>query len=956
MIQWSALKVTLLTCFGYAVLGFFGQLIAIPPGFATLIWPAAGLALVAALLYGRAAIAGVFLGSFCINLYISTEFSFTHFSLFSASYITPVLIAMNAALQAYFGVYLIKRFIGFPFTYHTPKYVLRFILLGAVISTLFSSTLSPLVMVLQGVIPVNSYLTNWLGWWAGDAIGIIFIVPWLLALFPKATGLPLTNARALVKTLLGISIATFILAVLASHVEREKHQKEFLNNANTLSFSLQSQIKNVEGTLHSIAGLVKTQKHLTPNEFAIHSHEILIQNTVLQGLSWNMYVKNADLTEFMQRMQDKYRRDNLDVEFTFKAFSREINGAGQDPRQDHIIVSFIAPLAANKAALGYDVYSHPERKIALDMAWQTGHLVPTTPIQLLQTDQGQGKGALLFLPVYNTPAHQDDPERSLQGFTTAIVRIDELVGTAFGDSVMDNTIILLLDPDAKDTNAVLFSQSLSKTDEIDLLKDRYRLSGKAYQWLFDYDEYPLFHRQLITIGERQWELIQASHNYYLYQPWGVHFLLAGCALMAGLLAWFMVIIFGHRNEIEYQVALRTKDLSKANAKLIVAEQLQKEAKLQAEKSNKAKSEFLANMSHEIRTPMNAILGLSQLALRLKPPPLVADKLTKIHHSGELLLGIINDILDFSKIEANKLILDKRVFSLRELIAQIDDLFRQQGTSAGIGFAINISPNCQPYYIGDSLRITQILVNLVSNAIKFTHQGKVELHVDDIGRQDTQPILQWVVIDTGIGMTKEQLACLFDAFTQADSSTSRLYGGTGLGMAISRKYIEAMAGSIDVKSDYGVGTKIMTCIPVQAPSAQQIALFKEQSRVLNRQQKQYVGTILVVEDNPINQEVIKAQLENLGVEVILANNGLVAIDVIKSRQLDLIFMDIQMPVMDGYQATRTIRKMGVETPIIALTAAAMVEDSQKTAAVGMSDHLSKPITEQQLQQILERWLN
>tara|TARA_B100001109_G_scaffold254928_1_gene256063 strand:- start:16635 stop:17789 length:1155 start_codon:yes stop_codon:yes gene_type:complete len=377
---------------------------------------------------------------------------------------------------------------------------------------------------------------------------------------------------------------------------------------------------------------------------------------------------------------------------------------------------------------------------------------------------------------------------------------------------------------------------------------------------------------------------------------------------------------------------------------------------QAEKSNRAKSEFLANMSHEIRTPMNAILGLSRLGLKDHTPDQAKDRFNKIHQAGELLLSIINDILDFSKIEANKMNLESVTFSLREIIGQLDDLFRGQAESKGLSFSCRFGKISQAYFVGDSLRIKQVLANLLSNAIKFTHEGSVTMMVEQQEDSNGNNLLCCHIQDSGIGMSPELQAVLFEAFTQADSSTSRVYGGSGLGMTISHRLTTAMGGELNVSSELGKGSEFTFTVPVTVATTEQRDHYHNLTSSTPEVELPGPANILVVEDNLINQEVIKEQLTGLGINITLANNGQEAVDEVREKTFDIVLMDVQMPVMDGYTATREIRQLGNAVPIIALTAAAMFEDKQKALASGMNDHLSKPFKEAEILAIISKWYN
>ena len=372
---------------------------------------------------------------------------------------------------------------------------------------------------------------------------------------------------------------------------------------------------------------------------------------------------------------------------------------------------------------------------------------------------------------------------------------------------------------------------------------------------------------------------------------------------------------------------------------------------QAQKANQAKSAFLANMSHEIRTPLNGILGLSELAQKTQDPQQRQKQLSQLHESAHLLLGILNDILDFSKIEAGHLQLAPHPVALQALIKNLLQLFAPMAHQKSLALKVDWALPKDTWVTVDGLRLRQVLSNLLSNAIKFTADGVVSLQISRSDTPDAQ--LVFTVTDTGIGMTPEQQAKLKQPFQQADNSITRTYGGTGLGLVISQRLIEAMQGrGLDIQSAPQKGTRVQFAIPWV--SAQPVA--STDATDTDQPTTALSGHVLLVEDNAINQTVTHAQLNQMGLTVSIVENGQEAVEYVQNHSVDLILMDIQMPVMDGYQAAQAIRAFDKHTPIIALTAAAMVEDKQKALKAGMDAHLSKPIDQKQLQTALIQCLN
>lgn len=401
-------------------------------------------------------------------------------------------------------------------------------------------------------------------------------------------------------------------------------------------------------------------------------------------------------------------------------------------------------------------------------------------------------------------------------------------------------------------------------------------------------------------------------------------------LGSGTTTWIYVFIGAC-----YVVNARTLQLSNSR----VFQDLVK-LRADAETASRAKSEFLATMSHEIRTPLNGVLGMTQLMLRGDLEPGQREQVSVIADSGRALLSVLNGVLDLSKIESGKLELDRHPFDLQAIVQQVAAAYGPLAAQKEVAFRIEISPSANGVWRGDDVKLGQVLSNLLSNALKFTAEGAITLTIDE-----AQQGLTFQVADTGIGIADEKLALIFERFTQADASTTRRYGGTGLGLAICQRFVALMGGELTVRSQLGAGATFAFTLPLErvaeavvAPSAAGPAAALQMLSAVR---------VLAAEDNPTNQVILQAVLESLGVELTLVSDGVEAVSAFSVGAFDLILMDVQMPRMDGLEATAEIRRIERAlgrrpTPVIALTANVMRHQIAAYKDAGMDDHIAKPI--------------
>lgn len=1049
-LRWLIDPAVLAVC--YFIAGYIGLSLAVPPGYATVVWPASGVALAALLLRGPRVCAGVWIGSAAINILHSFDGVTS-----VREAILPLAIAatvgLGACLQALAGWAMFQR-LPTRIEGRDWRHLLR-LSVALILPCLISATIGVATLVMAGAVPVEIIGTNWSTWLLGDVLGTFFVLPILIfsghsPITILWRGTALGGASALIAACLTTTLLlTFYATRHAAEQAYNQSNESFAALATDTEQALAYRLGTYSRAIEAAGAFAALSDHVTPDAWRDYVSRLQLDHSYpgMRGLGIFREVRADRMEMFRKQFADEFG-DRFAVH----------------PEVDsnvHFVIDRIEPLEDNLAALGLDLAFEQGRRDAIALSDATGEPTITRPIKLVQ-DSGEGVGFLLMRPI-----EEDDPQFGRRWSYSPLIAADFLADLTprqggdfslevfFGRSTEPDDLMYAtgVDPSSppgfelvrtiemanepitlrwralpafeeritSDEPLIVLASGIVVTILLGLLliafsrrealvvrkveeataevAERNRMLNLAEatahvgHWYVDLERGTVkWSDEVFRLhgleGQSPPNLDRAIEYYHPEDRPFVEDAIAEAAasgtgfrftarLMVAEGTFRHVEVIGHAgNEAEDDrsggigaVESGGDDVGAKSLFGVIIDRTEEvemrrnltDARDRARAADEAKTSFLANMSHEIRTPMNGVIGFTELALSEEEDPVQRRRLGMIADSGNAMLRLLNDLLDLAKIEANQMSVNGEPADMRHTMRSCLRLMEPVAKAKRIRLDLDIDPDLPPRVVVDKMRLRQIVLNLLGNAVKFTEEGEVALGLELIGSGDDR-VMRITVRDTGIGIPADRLESVFEKFTQADATTARRFGGTGLGLPISAELARLMGGDLRVESELGEGSVFILDLPLRAAETPMNDGDEVKASDTAQTPPSERLRILVAEDNPVNQELTRAMVEKAGHGCELAENGREAIAMVRRARgqgapFDLVLMDMQMPVLDGVGATMAIREAGfspAELPIIAVTANAYADDIRQCRVAGMQGHLAKPLRMGDLSRVVAQW--
>lgn len=909
---------SILVALVYAFVGILGLKLAVPPGYASAVFPSSGIALAALLLLGRHYALSIFIGSAIMNFFVASQSG----SLTSSSILIAFLIGAGASLQALIGEVLIKKYVPKFENLNDEKSIMMFLLLAGPASCVVNATFSTTVLSVFGVLSGTSFFYNWGMWFVGDAIGAMVFAPLVLAMAekPRFSWSPKKRLVAVPSLLLFSFVVWFFF--YSSNQLSEKFKAHLHIESDRHSQRISEAMDKYEAILAGTERFFNASNHISRQEFRDYLYKVLATDQGIRAISWSPRVSWEEREKFEKNAKSAGIKNFKITEFS------DQGRVSAKQRPFYYPVLYTEPLQSNATAVGFDAFSTFERRQAMEKSISLKQPAISSKIRIVQ-DNFQAPSLAMYYPIFQN-------NKNL-GFIIGVFNLEDLINAALREDKKNADLNYII-YDVSDLKQELLFKKIVKEEE-----HLYSDSALVAKNILKNQSKPLFNSKTIEVGKRKWLLYLFPSKRYIaanadLTAWSM---LLGGLFIVILLQSLMMVIIGRTATVERLVEQKTTELSNANIEL--------------EKLTKLKSAFLANMSHEIRTPINGVVGMTGLLGDTELNIYQRECVDNISISAKSLLSLINDILDFSKVEAGKLDLEIIDFDLEKTVRSTVKTLDYVARRKQLKLHVELFDMPSKVLRGDPSRFSQVLINLLNNAVKFTASGSVKLKASSLGFQNGVNVFRFEVIDTGIGIDPSAIERIFNPFDQVDTSFTRKYGGTGLGLSICKNLTELMGGKIGVIRNENGGSTFWVEFPFRESITSVVDSRRADEIPLNLS---HLGLrVLLAEDNQINQLVAMKQLQKLGCHCDVVANGQEAIEALRHINYDLVLMDCQMPELDGYQATRQIRA-SIEKfsaiPIVAMTAHAMKGDREKCLEAGMSDYITKPISTFQLSEVIATW--